>query len=63
MLPQRLRADAAKLLYLPYATGIASSAQLPNVTEGLLRRGYSELDVRKILGDNWLGLFGRVWAT
>jgi membrane dipeptidase len=62
MLPARLRAEAATLLYLPYATGIAGSVELPNVTEGLLRRGYSEADTRKVLGENWLGLFGRVWG-
>jgi hypothetical protein len=46
--------EAAALLYLPYAPGIQGSTELPNVTEGLLRRGYSETDVRAILGGNWL---------
>ena len=32
----------------------------PNVTAGLLRRGYSEADVRKIMGENLLRLFGQV---
>jgi membrane dipeptidase len=31
----------------------------PNLIEGLLRRGYSEQDIRKILGENLL----RVWAA
>jgi len=62
MLPERLRADAAALLYLPYAKGISGSLELPNVTAGLLRRGYSNADVRRVLGENWLALFERVWG-
>jgi membrane dipeptidase len=31
----------------------------PNLIEGLLRRDYSEEDIRKILGENTL----RVWAA
>ena len=63
MLPERLRADAASLLYLPYAEGIRGSADLPNVTEGLLRRGYPEDAVRAILGGNWLRLFEQIWGA
>lgn len=63
MLPERLRADAAALLYLPYAEGIRGSVELPNVTEGLLRRRYSEGDVRAILGGNWLRLFKQIWGA
>ena len=62
MLPERLRSQADALIYLPYAPGIAGSAEMPNVTEGLLRRGYSEADVRAILGGNWLRLFEQVWG-
>ncbi len=62
MLPERLRPDAATLLYLPYAPGIQGSTDLPNVTEGLLRRGYSEADTAAILGGNWLALFETVWG-
>ncbi len=35
-------------------------AQLPNITYELLRRGYSEKDVRKILGENLLRAFAEV---
>jgi membrane dipeptidase len=62
MLPERLRLQADELIYLPYAPGIASSDQLPNVTDGLLRRGFAEADVRAILGENWLRLFERIWG-
>lgn len=32
-------------------------AQLPNITYELLRRGYSEADIRKVLGENLLRVF------
>ena len=35
--------------------------RIPQITEGLLRRGYSETDVRNILGENWLRLAAQVW--
>lgn len=38
-------------------TGLKDVSQYPNLVEGLLTRGYSEEDVRKILGENVL----RVW--
>ncbi len=34
---------------------------LSDVTVGLLNRGYTELEVKKILGQNLLDLYGRVW--
>lgn len=40
---------------------IAAPEQFPEITEGLLRMGYGEADVRGILGQNMLGLAGRVW--
>ena len=39
-------------------TGLKDVSSYPNLVAGLLRRGYSEEDVRKILGENLL----RVWA-
>ena len=47
---------------IPYAKGIQSSDELPNVTGGLLDRGYSEPDVAKILGGNFLRLLDEVWS-
>ena len=41
--------------------GFESPAQFPKVTEGLLSRGYSLTEVRKIMGGNWLRLYERVW--
>ena len=40
---------------------IAAPEQFPEITEGLLQMGYAEADIRRILGENMLGLAGRVW--
>ncbi len=40
---------------------IATPEQLPEITEGLLARGYAEEAVRAILGGNMLALARRVW--
>jgi membrane dipeptidase len=34
--------------------GLEDVSRLPRITEGLLRRGYNEADIRKILGENLL---------
>ncbi len=39
--------------------GMEDISKLPNLTYELLRRGYSEQDVRKILGENFLRAFAR----
>ncbi|MDX2411336.1 MAG: membrane dipeptidase, partial [Woeseiaceae bacterium] len=39
-------------------TGLKDVSGYPNLIEGLLERGYSETDIRKILGENLL----RVWS-
>jgi membrane dipeptidase len=38
-------------------------SHLPRITEELLRRGYSEADVRKILGGNTLRVMEQVEAA
>ncbi|MBU2967012.1 membrane dipeptidase, partial [Amphritea atlantica] len=34
----------------------------PNLTEALLRHGFSETQVRKIMGENWVTLLKDVWG-
>ncbi len=41
-----------------FPTGLKDVSAYPNLIEGLLKRGYSESDIRKILGENLL----RVWS-
>ncbi len=45
-----------------YPVGLKTPDQLPIMSESLLNRGYSDDDVIKILGGNWLRLFEEVWA-
>jgi membrane dipeptidase len=44
--------------YMP--EGMEDVAEFPRITEGLLRRGYSETDIRNILGENSLRVMGEV---
>ena len=44
-----------------FPPGIAGPEEVPNLTEGLVRRGYGEAEVRGIMGENLLRLFERVW--
>jgi membrane dipeptidase len=45
-----------------YPEGIRSAVDWPNITDGLLARGYSEPAVQQILGGNLLRLFEEVWG-
>jgi membrane dipeptidase len=40
--------------------GLEDVSKLPRITEELLRRGHSEEDVRKVLGENFLRFFAKV---
>ena len=44
-----------------FVDGLHSPELLGNLTEGLLRRGYREEDIDKVLGGNFLRLFREVW--
>jgi membrane dipeptidase len=40
--------------------GMDSAADLPKITEGLLKRGYTAAQIRKILGGNFMRVFRQV---
>jgi len=44
----------------PPPVGLEDVTRLPGITTGLVQRGYSEADVRKILGENFLRVFRQV---
>jgi membrane dipeptidase len=44
----------------PPPVGLEDVTHLPGITAGLVQRGYSETDVRKILGENLLRVFRQV---
>ena len=35
----------------------------PNLTKGLVARGYADQEIKGILGENWLKLFKKVWGA
>ena len=41
--------------------GIRTIGEMPNLTAAMARRGWTEGRIRKVLGENWLALLGRVW--
>ena len=47
----------------PMPEGMEDASHLPRITEELLRRGYSEADIKKILGGNTLRLLEEVEAV
>jgi membrane dipeptidase len=44
-----------------YIEGIHNLAQMPRVAESLLKTGYTDTDVGKILGQNFLRVYGQVF--
>lgn len=46
-----------------YPEGIRSADEFPNITRGLVERGYTESEVKKIIGENWLRLYSQVWNS
>jgi len=45
-----------------YAEGLETIDRLPNLARGLVARGYSDGEIRGILGENWLRVFERAWG-
>ena len=41
--------------------GLDGMKDYPNLTAGLLRHGWSESRIRKVMGENWLRYLGEVW--
>ena len=54
--------DAPAELPAPYLNGLESPADGKNIIRGLLDRGYSDADIKKIVGGNALDYFRRVMA-
>lgn len=41
--------------------GLEDISKVSGITQGLAKRGYSEQDIKKILGGNFLRVFKQVW--
>ena len=58
--PQQRPVPIADPHYHP--EGLETPDAMPNIAVELMRRGYGAEDTAKILGGNWLRLFGQVWG-
>ncbi len=45
----------------PYPIGLETPDKMPDIAPALSERGYSDAEVTKVLGGNWLRLFREVW--
>ena len=43
--------------------GIRTIGEFPNLTDAMARAGWPESRIEKVIGANWLRVFGEVWAT
>ena len=48
---------------LSYIKGYENISQLPNLVAGLKSRGWSDAELDKLLGGNWLRVYERVWGA
>ncbi len=46
-----------------YVKGFEKIRELPNVTRGLIKRGWSTHEIRKVLAENWLRVHKKVWGS
>ena len=61
---QNLRAHAHAFgTRYDFPVGLEGVAQLPNLTRGLVARGYDDAAIRGILGENYVDLFKRTWRS
>ena len=45
-----------------YATDIDDITKTPNIAKGMVARGYSDKEIKGVLGENWLRVFKRAWG-
>ena len=48
--------------YWEYAEDIDDITKTSNMAKGLVARGYSESEIKGVLGENWLRVFKRAWG-
>jgi membrane dipeptidase len=46
-----------------YVKGYENISELPNLTRGLIQRGWSTKEIHKMLGENWLRVYSQVWGA
>lgn len=58
-----LRMGGAFPLEHYFARGISSAAEFPNITSGLVERGYAPEDVKQIVGGNFMRVFDEAFVS
>lgn len=48
--------------YDPFPIGLDNHSKMLNLTRGLIKRGYSDEDAKKVLGGNWMRIFKEIWG-
>lgn len=57
------RLTRTKFIYeTMYCHGFSKVDEFPDTIRGLIRRGYSDEDLTKLLGGNWIRVFGETWG-
>jgi membrane dipeptidase len=46
-----------------YIQGFESIAEFPNLVAGFKKRGWSQTDIDKVMGGNWLRVYQQVWGA
>jgi membrane dipeptidase len=46
-----------------YVQGFETISELPNVTRAFIKRGWSTAEIHKVLGENWLRVYEKVWGA
>lgn len=63
--PRRFPPEAYPQRYedwMIYPEGLSDFSDVPNVTAGLMERGYDRRAIEKIMGENWLRVWRTVWG-
>jgi membrane dipeptidase len=65
----RLEATSARVWGKPapsgfweYTKDIDNITKIPNIAKCMVARGYSDKEIKGVLGENWLRVFKRAWG-
>lgn len=53
--------EAGRGILGSFTEGIESLANIVNIIDHMLKRGFSEEDVKKVAGENWMRVFEKAW--
>jgi membrane dipeptidase len=62
-LPQFTREMASEQSPIFYVKGYEKITELPNLINGLRDRGWTEGEIKNVMGENWLRVYAKVWGS